>query len=161
MFFQIQKISRSYSSSCYSFLLWGIRYLDWLPSKSGKILPPKRIYLEDSEVGKNLNGIVPILQINDQRKELGRRFEDLLDELGIRTNWDQITIDDWRNWLNDLSEITAEISNQHVRAAQTLYRHCLEQFDVSGYTTPFSDINVLSVSSVSNYSFKRLKKLLT
>jgi hypothetical protein len=158
--FRYRKVSRSYSSSCYSFLLWGIRYLDWLPSKSGKILPPKRIYLEDSEVGKNLNGIVPILQIKrPKEKELGRRFEDLLDELGIRTNWDQITIDDWRNWLNDLSEITGEISNQHVRAAQTLYRHCLEQFDVSGYTTPFSDINVLSVSSVSNYSFKKAEEV--
>ncbi len=158
--FRYTKRTRSYTASCYSFLFWGIKHSDWIPSRDGKLVSPDKIFMADSEVGKNLKDIVPALQLNrPKEKDLGRRFEDLLEEVGIRTNWDQITVEDWSRWLNDLS-MESEISNEHVRIAQTLYRHCLEQCDVSGNTKPFSDISVLSLFSVKKYGTRKAEEVI-
>jgi hypothetical protein len=155
--FRYTKISRTYSDSCDAFLIWGIKHSNWLPTRRGNLLPPHEIFLEDSEIGKGLKGIVPVLQIKRPKgKELVRRFEDLIDEIGIRTNWDQITIEDWCNWLNELCETNTDISKEKAMIAQTLYRLCLEQCQVSENTNPFSDINVIS-SSGSQYGYKKAK----
>lgn len=158
--FRYTKISWSYTAYCDSILVWGIKHSAWLPSMSGKLLSPDKIYLEDSEIGRSLKGIVPVLRIKrPKEKELGRRFEDLIDEIGIKTTWDQITIEDWNGWLNGLSEQETEISKEQVRIAQTLYRHCLEQCDVSGNTNPFSDNKVLSLSAVNQYSYRKAEEV--
>ncbi len=158
--FKYTKISQTYSASCDSFLLWGIKHLNWLPTRGGNLLPPDKIFLEDSEVGNSLKGIVPILQIKrPQDKILKRQVEDLLEEIGIRTNWDQISIEDWKRWLNELFDIGPKFSKDHVRMAQTLYRLCLEQCQVSENTTPFSGIDVLSLSSVNQYGYRKAKEV--
>ncbi|MEA3361072.1 MAG: DUF3883 domain-containing protein [Thermodesulfobacteriota bacterium] len=158
--FRYTKISSSYYASCDSFLIWGIKHSNWLPTRRGRLLPPDKIFLEDSEIGKGLKGIVPVLQIKRPKgKELVRRFEDLIDEIGIRTNWDQITIEDWSNWLNELCETKTDISKEKAMIAQTLYRLCLEQCQVSENTNPFSDINVLSLSSDNQYSYRKAKEV--
>lgn len=158
--FKYTKISRKYPASCYSFLIWGIKHSNWLPTKGGNILPPDKIFLEDSDVGKSIKGIVPTLQLKRPKdKVLIRRFEDLIEEIGIRTNWDQITIEDWSNWLNELCETKTDISKEKARIAQTLYRYCLEQCQVSENTNPFPDINVISLSSGSQYGYRKAKKV--
>lgn len=159
--FRYTKISYSYWASCDSFLLWGINNLDWLPLKSGRLLSPKKVFLIDSDVGKGLKGIVPVLQIErPQDKVLNRRFEDLIEEIGIRTKWTEITVEDWNSWLRDLSEIEDNITKEHVRLAQTLYRHCLEQCKVSEDKEPFSNVNVLSLSADAKYEFKLAKDVI-
>lgn len=159
--FRYTKISNSYWASCDSFLLWGINNLDWVPSKSGRLLPPKKVFLIDSEVGKGLKGIVPVLQIErPQDKVLNRRFEDLIEEIGIRTKWTEITVEDWNSWLRDLSEIGDNITKEHVRLAQTLYRHCLEQCKVPEDKEPFLNVNVLSLSAGAKYEFKLAKDVI-
>ena len=158
--FRYTKISYTYSASCDSFLLWGTKHSNWLSIKGGVLLPPGKIFLEDSDVGKSLKGIVPTLQIKrPNEKELKRRFEDLIEEIGIRTNWDQITIKDWSNWLNELCETKADISKEKTRIAQVLYRLCLEQCQVSENTNPFSDINVISLSSGSQYGYRKAQEV--
>jgi hypothetical protein len=159
--FRYRKRSRSYLASCDSFLLWGINNLDWLPSKSGKLLPPKKVFLIDSDIGKGLKGIVPVLQIGrPQDKVLTRRFEDLIEEIGIRTKWIEITVEDWNSWLRDLSEIEDNTTKERVRLAQTLYRHCLEQCKVSEDKEPFADVYVLSLSVDAKYEFKKAKDVI-
>jgi len=158
--FRYTKISVTYSDFCDAFLMWGIKHSNWLPTKGGNLLPPNKIFLEDSDVGKSLKGIVPVLQIKRPKgKELVRRFEDLIDEIGIRTNWDQITIEDWTRWLNGLSGMGAKFSKDHVRIAQSLYRLCLEQYQVSENTNPFSDINVLSLSADNQHVYQKAKEV--
>lgn len=158
--FRYTKISYTYSASCDSFLLWGTKHSNWLSIKGGNLLSPGKIFLEDSDVGKSLKGIVPTLQIKrPNEKELKRRVEDLIEEIGIRTNWDQITIKDWSNWLNELCETKADISKEKTMIAQALYRLCLEQCQVSENTNPFSDINVLSLSSDNQYCYRKAKEV--
>ncbi len=158
--FGYTKISITYSASCDAFLIWGIKHSNWLPTKDDNLLPPDKVFLEDSDVGRSLKGVVPILQIKRPKgKELARRFEDLIDEMGIRTNWEQITIEDWSNWLSELCETNTDISKEKTMIAQTLYRLCLEQCQVSENTNSFSDINVLSLSSDNQYSYRKAKEV--
>lgn len=158
--FKYTKISQTYSASCNSFLLWGIKHLDWLPTRGGNLLPPNKIFLEDSEVGKSLKGIAPILQLKGpQDKILKRRIEDLIDEIGIKTNWGQITTEDWSNWLSELCETNTDISKEKTVIAQTLYRLCLEQCQVSENTNPFSDINVVSLSADNQHVYRKAKEV--
>ena len=157
--FRYTKISRSYYASCDSFLIWGIKHSNWLPTRGGNLLPPDKIFLEDSEIGKGLKGIVPVLQIKRPKgKELVRRFEDLIDEIGIKTNWEQITIEDWSNWLNALRETKTDISKEKAMIAQTLYRLCLEQCQVSENINPFFDINVISLSA-NQYGYHKAEEV--
>ena len=159
--FRYTKISNSYSASCDSFLTWGIISLAWLSSKGGGLLPPQNLFLKDSEVGRGLKGIVPVLQIGrPQDKVLNRRFEDLIEEIGIRSKWEEVTVEDWDNWLEDLSKIESNITQDHVRLAQNLYRHCLEQCKVADKLEPFSNVNVLSQSTGGRYEFKLAKDVL-
>lgn len=159
--FRYTKISNPYWASCESFLSWGMRNLDWIPAKNGKLLPPNKIFLIDSEIGKGLKGIVPVLQlVRPQDKVLNRRFEDLIEEIGLRARWDEITVEDWYNWLSDFSKIEADISKDHVRLAQNLYRHCLEQCEISEDKKPFSDINVLSQSAGGKWEFRLAKDVI-
>jgi hypothetical protein len=158
--FKYTKISCSYSAHCTSILVWGIKHSAWLPSTSGKLLSPDKIYLEDSEIGKGLKHILPVLPIKrPKEKELRRRLEDLIDEIGIKATWDQITIEDWNGWLNDLSEQETEISKEKIRTAQILYRHCLERCNVSENTNPFSGNKVLSLSQINQYAYRKAKEV--
>ncbi len=103
--FKYTKISYSYSAHCDSFLVWGIKELNWIPSKKGNLFSPDKIYIEDSEIGKNLRGIIPTIKIERPTdKNTKRRFEDLLDELGIKNNFVQISLKDWECWVKFFSD---------------------------------------------------------
>ncbi len=158
--FKYTKISYTYSSSCDSILLWGIKHSNWIPSVGEGFSRPDEVFLEDSEVGRSLKGFVPTLQVKrPKEKEARRRFEDLIDEIGSRTNWDQIKTTDWEKWLRKLSETNSEISKERLRTVQALYRHCLEQCNIQQVEKPFSQVLVLSLSTENKHVFKKAEEI--
>ena len=162
--FRYTKRTCSHPATCDSVLLWSIKHSNWLPSMKGELFAPAEIFLEDSEIGRGLRGFVPILQTQKPKeKKERRRFEDLLDEIGVRTNWDQITIEDWLHWLNRLSEASFQSSRESIATAQTLYRYCLERCETPQTNKPykpFSNINVLSLSTNNQYKFKKAEEVI-
>lgn len=139
--FEYTKISYSYSAKCESFIQWCIKNLGWLTSTDGLKYSPKELFLSNSEIGRALKGIVPIIDLpNPHSKILLRKWEDLLDEIGIRRNWDQVSIEDWRQWLQEITQKCKDLDRDSIEIVRTLYKFCLERCVTNGNILSFGDI---------------------
>ena len=78
----------------------------------------------------------------------------------IGTNWAKVTVEDWSSWLRDCSEIGNNLVKEHYRLAQTLYRHCLEQCKISESKEPFSDVNVLSLTTNAKHEIIKARDVI-
>lgn len=141
--FEYTKISHGYSAKCESFLQWGIENLCWLTSADGARYSPKELFLANSEIGRALRGIVPIIDLpNPHGKFSLRKWEDQLDEIGIRRSWDQVGIEDWRQWLRKITQKYEDTDRDSIEIVRTLYRCCLERCATNNELPPFCEIPI-------------------
>ena len=141
--FEYTKISYSYSAKCESLVQWSIKNLSWLTSTNGVRYSPKELFLSNSETGRALKGIVPIIDLSNPHGKVSlRKWEDLLDEIGIRRNWDQVSIEDWRQWLQEITQKCKDLDRDSIEIVRTLYKFCLEKCVTNGNILSFGDIEI-------------------
>ena len=159
--FTYTKKIHSYPAHCLSFQCWAPKNLSWIHADDGQRHPPNKIFLKNSEVAKALSGLVPVIDLpSPAEKVLYRRWEDLIDEIGIRTKWEQVQIEDWRQWLELIPNIFTELSKDNVEALKRFYRNCLERCSGSNDDPPFSNLKVLVHMDESSYAYQEARDAL-
>lgn len=158
--FMYTKVSRNYHVGCQSFINWTIKNSPWLNISDRVSHLPVEVFLANSEIGQELGDFVVTIDIPaPNEKILYRRWEDLLDEIGIRRTWQHISLDDWQSWLSSIPLLFPSINKDNVRAIKELYRQCLKRCPASGDDPFFSGMKVLAVEGSDSYKYEEANRV--
>lgn len=158
--FMYTKRSRNYHVDGQSFIYWSIKNSPWLNISDRASHFPVEVFLANSEIGQELGDFVVTIDIPEPKEKiLYRRWEDLLDEIGIRRTWQQVSLDDWKSWLSSIPVLFPSINNDNVRAIKELYRQCLKRCPASGDDPVFSSMKVLAVDGSDSYKYEEANRV--
>ena len=159
--FRYTKISWSYSASCQSFIRWAIKNTPWLNLDDQVVNVPAEVFLTNSEIGQGLGEFASLIDLPaPNEKILFRRWEDLLDEIGIRRKWQQINLEDWQRWLENIPVRFPLNTEDEVSVIRGLYFECLKRCPSSGDKPLFSRLKVLAAEGSNCYRYEEANRVI-
>jgi len=159
--FKYKKVTWNYYPSCESFIHWTIKNIPWLNVSDQFSHVPSEVFLANSEIGQDVGGILAVIDLPaPNEKILFRRWEDLLDEIGIRRKWQQVKLSDWKQWLSRIPDMFPSINQENSGLIKELYLQCLKRCQTGGEEKIFSNIKVLAIKGLDSYQYEEANRVI-